>query len=66
MARELNLTTVAEGVELVEQLEFLQKQGCNLIQGFLFSKPLPASELEELVRSGRRLTIRQLAVEGSG
>ena len=65
MARELNLTTVAEGVELVEQLEFLQKQGCNLIQGFLFSKPLPAAELEELVRSGRRLTIRQLAVEGS-
>ena len=65
MARELNLTTVAEGVELVEQLEFLQKQGCNLIQGFLFSKPLPAAELEELVRSGRRLTIRQLALEGS-
>ena len=65
MARELSLTTVAEGVELVEQLEFLQKQGCNLIQGFLFSKPLPAAELEELVRSGRRLTIRQLAGAGS-
>jgi diguanylate cyclase (GGDEF)-like protein len=52
MARELQLTTVAEGVEIVEQLEFLQRQGCNLIQGFLFSKPLPPAELEPLLRSG--------------
>ena len=63
MARELNLTTVAEGVELVEQLRFLRRQGCDQIQGFLFSKPLPAAELEELVRSGRRLTIDQIATE---
>ncbi len=63
MARELQLTTVAEGVELVEQLRFLRQQGCDQIQGFLFSKPLPAAELEELVRSGRRLTIDQIAAE---
>ena len=63
MARELNLTTVAEGVELAEQLQFLRQQGCDQIQGFLFSKPLPAAELEELVRSGRRLTIEQVSEE---
>jgi EAL domain-containing protein (putative c-di-GMP-specific phosphodiesterase class I) len=63
MARELHLTTVAEGVELVEQVQFLRQQGCDQIQGFLFSKPLPAAELEELVRSGRRLTIEQVSEE---
>ena len=63
MARELNLTTVAEGVEVVEQLEFLRRHGCTQIQGFLFSKPLPAAELEELLRSERRLTMSQIAIE---
>jgi len=63
MARELNLTTVAEGVELVEQMEFLRLQGCNQFQGFLFSKPLPAAELEELLRAGANLTIKPSATE---
>jgi len=49
MARKLNLNVVAEGVEIAEQLNFLRRHGCHQIQGYLYSKPLPADELERLV-----------------
>jgi EAL domain-containing protein (putative c-di-GMP-specific phosphodiesterase class I) len=49
MAKELGLSVVAEGVELEEQLEFLRQHGCDQIQGFLISKPLPPDELKEFV-----------------
>ncbi|MGB5247324.1 MAG: EAL domain-containing protein [Woeseia sp.] len=49
MARRLNLNVVAEGVEIAEQLEFLRDHGCNQIQGYLYSKPLPADELEQMM-----------------
>jgi len=41
----LGITTVAEGVETVEQLVLLRAAGCQLAQGYLFSHPVPASEL---------------------
>jgi len=63
MARELKLTTVAEGVEVVEQLEFLRRQGCDQIQGFLFSKPLPPAQLEDLLRDSPNLTLKIPASE---
>ena len=40
-----SLEVVAEGVEKEEQLAFLKSKSCNDVQGFLFSKPLPAKEL---------------------
>ena len=43
-AQRLNLTTIAEGVETREQLGFLRTCNCNIIQGYLFAKPMPASE----------------------
>ncbi len=46
MARSLKLKTIAEGVETVEQLEYLRDQGCNEVQGYHFSKPLPQPELD--------------------
>jgi diguanylate cyclase (GGDEF)-like protein len=49
MAHKLDLKVVAEGVELEEQLDFLRRHDCQQIQGFLFSKPLPATEFEALV-----------------
>ncbi len=45
MTHSLRLHVVAEGVETHEQLEFLRAHGCTCVQGFLFSRPLPASEL---------------------
>ena len=46
LARSLGLRVVAEGVENVRQMETLRRLGCDLMQGFLFSKPLVPSELE--------------------
>lgn len=48
MAQQLELSVVAEGVELEAQLEFLRQHHCNLIQGYFFSKPLPVKEFEKL------------------
>jgi EAL domain-containing protein (putative c-di-GMP-specific phosphodiesterase class I) len=50
MAHSLDLTVVAEGVETVEQLEFLRRAGCDIMQGYYFAKPMPGKELTELLR----------------
>ena len=44
MATNLKLQVVAEGVETEAQLSFLRARGCEMAQGYLFSKPLPATE----------------------
>ena len=49
MADALEIQTIAEGVESVEQLRMLVELGCDLAQGFLFSRPVPLSEMEQLV-----------------
>jgi hypothetical protein len=48
MAKSLNLDTIAEGVETEEQMNFLKNCHCDKMQGFLFSHPLPAKEVEKL------------------
>lgn len=50
MARSLGLQTIAEGVETEAQLAFLREQGCAEVQGYYFSKPLPANQFEAFVR----------------
>jgi diguanylate cyclase (GGDEF)-like protein len=50
LAHSLNLRLVAEGVENQAQVEFLESQGCHELQGFLFSRPVPAHELEASLR----------------
>lgn len=50
IAERLNKRIVAEGVETMEQLTNLLDQGCHRIQGFIFSKPLPAYEMEQLLK----------------
>jgi EAL domain-containing protein (putative c-di-GMP-specific phosphodiesterase class I) len=54
LAHSLKLKVVAEGVESTEQLEFLKTLGCDQYQGFHYSKALPVSEFETLVRSKRQ------------
>ena len=52
MAHALRLKVVCEGVETLAQLAFLQGLRCDSIQGYLFSRPRPASEIEPLLRTG--------------
>jgi diguanylate cyclase (GGDEF)-like protein/PAS domain S-box-containing protein len=50
MGHSLNLQITAEGIETDEQREFLEELNCNEAQGYLFSKPLPAEEVTELLQ----------------
>ncbi|EAR61830.1 EAL domain-containing protein [Neptuniibacter caesariensis] len=49
LAKSLGLEALAEGVETSEQLSYLRTHGCHLIQGYYFSRPLPAEELPDFV-----------------
>ncbi|MHB0971010.1 MAG: EAL domain-containing protein [Thermoanaerobaculia bacterium] len=51
LAQSLNLRTVAEGVETVEQLAFLSSRGCDEMQGYYFSRPVPIATLDALLRN---------------
>jgi len=53
MSRQLRLLVVAEGVETEAQARFLAQAGCHYLQGFLFSRPLPADQLEALLAGAR-------------
>lgn len=54
MAHSLKLTVVAEGVEKPEQLEFLRENGCDIVQGYLVSQPVPPEAFVLLVRENAR------------
>lgn len=56
LAKCLNMRTVAEGVEEKEQVEFLAGQGCDMIQGFVFAKPMPREEYMERMRGAEGST----------
>ena len=49
MAHTLGLRVVAEGVETPEQLQFLRDRQCDIVQGYLFSRPLPEAELRQFI-----------------
>ena len=53
LANGMGMTATAEGVETSEQLDKITSEGCTEMQGYLFSKPLPAGEIERLFLSGR-------------
>ena len=54
LAKGLGMTATAEGVETAQQLDTIRAEGCTEMQGFLFSRPLPASEIEKLFLSPRQ------------
>jgi diguanylate cyclase (GGDEF)-like protein/PAS domain S-box-containing protein len=55
MGHNLNLAVIAEGVETAPQLAFLRRHQCDQIQGYYFSRPLAAPELEQLLLAGTSL-----------
>jgi len=55
----LGMKVVAEGVETAEQLAFLLSNGCDIVQGYLFSRPLPAEELLKWLKNHRSTRLRK-------
>ena len=60
MAHSLKLNVVAEGVENIKQHAFLLKEKCDEIQGYFFSKPLPAAEFTQLLLDHQIVENRKL------
>ena len=54
LGRSLGICTTAEGVETEEQLTLLRSEGCTEVQGYLFSAPRPAADVERLLAEERR------------
>ncbi len=52
LSRGLNLEVVAEGAELAEHVAFLRAHGCHTVQGYYYSKPVPAADFEVMLREG--------------
>ncbi|MDO8705524.1 MAG: EAL domain-containing protein [Sulfuricaulis sp.] len=63
MAHSLELKVIAEGVETVKQLDFLRANKCDGMQGYYFSKPVPAAAMAQLLQEDRRLTVRRAAAK---
>lgn len=57
MGRNLRMRVLAEGVESVAQASWLKREGCDDVQGFVFSRPVEPDEIEQMLQSDRRLTL---------
>jgi EAL domain-containing protein (putative c-di-GMP-specific phosphodiesterase class I) len=64
MANALDLQTIAEGIETAEQLELVRRLGCELAQGYLFSRPVPPDTIELMLATGGVLQVGIDALPG--
>jgi diguanylate cyclase (GGDEF)-like protein len=55
MAHSMHMDVIAEGVETLDQLQFLRRSGCDQMQGYYFSRPVPAEDYARALQEGRRL-----------
>jgi diguanylate cyclase (GGDEF)-like protein/PAS domain S-box-containing protein len=63
MAQSLKLDVIAEGVETIEQQQLLIKKGCTQFQGYLFGKPLPIDQFEELLKNDSKTSTSKFVIE---
>ena len=61
LGESLQMTITAEGVETVEQVEFLMREGCQQVQGYFFGRPVPARELTAFLRKWKGFGIENAA-----
>ena len=64
MGHSLGMKVVAEGVETQEHLDFLRNEGCDVIQGYLISRPVPADELTALLEKQRQANSAMSSIAG--
>lgn len=55
LAKKLNMQTVSEGVEHIPQVDFLRNVNCDMVQGFVFSKPIPMEEFEKMLLKSQKV-----------
>ena len=61
LARNLKMTVIAEGIEESSQFMQIQALGCDAVQGYLFSRPLPADQAEALLVEGKVFSPQDIA-----
>ncbi|MFW5966494.1 MAG: EAL domain-containing protein [Persicimonas sp.] len=59
LARNFNMNSLAEGIETADQWRFLHERGCPLGQGYFFSRPVPASDIEAMYRQNKRWSLEK-------
>jgi EAL domain-containing protein (putative c-di-GMP-specific phosphodiesterase class I) len=59
MAHALGKRVVAEGIETIEQLDFLRERRCDLVQGFYLARPLAAAEMTDLLQARFSIAVRE-------
>jgi len=64
LARRMGIRVVAEGVETEAQLAYLRRRGCDQMQGYLYSRPLPAADFAALLASGKTLPLGESEATG--
>lgn len=57
MSRDLNLNVIAEGVETEDELSYLKQHGCDMVQGYVYAKPMPADDVVAFVNAASRHTV---------
>ncbi|EJN09172.1 bifunctional diguanylate cyclase/phosphodiesterase [Herbaspirillum sp. YR522] len=62
IAKQLRHKVIAEGVETEKQFNFLKEAGCNELQGFIFSRPVPAPDFHDMLLTGKRLQLGAAAL----
>ena len=62
MGKTIGLKVVAEGVETEQQRDYLKRQNCDILQGYLFAKPLTASDATDYLRQHMRMSTARYSI----